>query len=57
MKKSEMVEVAELIKRIVIDKEDPDRVRQDVRDFRKDFQKVHYCFPTAKTAYEYIKIR
>lgn len=57
MKESEMVEVAELIKRIVIDKQNPKKVKADVVEFRKDFQKVHYCFESAKKAYEYIKVR
>ena len=57
MKQSHMREVAELIKRVVIDKEDPKKVKQDAANFRKDFQKVHYCFETAKNAYEYIRIR
>ena len=57
MKKSEMEEVAEFIKRIVIDKEDSTKVKKDVRDFRNEFQNVHYCFPTARSAYEYIRIR
>jgi glycine hydroxymethyltransferase len=57
MKEKEMVEVAELIKRVVIDKQDPKKVKADVVEFRKDFQKVHYCFESAKKAYEYIRIR
>jgi glycine hydroxymethyltransferase len=57
MKQSHMREVAELIKRVVIDKEDPKKVKQDAANFRKDFQNVHYCFQTAKNAYEYIRIR
>jgi len=57
MKENQMVEVAELIKRIVIDKQDPKKVKPDVVEFRKDFQKVHYCFESAKKAYEYIKVR
>jgi glycine hydroxymethyltransferase len=57
MKKTHMAEVAELIKRVAINKEDPKNVKQDVVAFRKDFQKVHYCFEAAKNAYEYIKIR
>ena len=57
MKQSHMREIAEFIKHIVIDREDPKKVRQEVTDFRRDFQKVHYCFETAKNAYEYIKIR
>jgi glycine hydroxymethyltransferase len=52
-----MREVAELIKRVVIDKEDPKKVKQDAANFRKDFQNVHYCFQTARNAYEYIRIR
>lgn len=57
MGQSHMQEVAEFIKHVVIDREDPKKVGQDVADFRKNFQKVHYCFETAKNAYEYIKIR
>ena len=57
MKQSHMREVAELIKRVVIDKEDPKKVKQDAANFRKDFQNVHYCFQTARNAYEYIRIR
>jgi glycine hydroxymethyltransferase len=57
MKKGEMVEVAEFIKRIVVQKDDPTKVKQEVKNFRKEFQNVHYCFPSAKTAYEYVQIR
>jgi glycine hydroxymethyltransferase len=57
MQKNEMAEVEELIKRVAIDKEDPKKVKLDVAEFRKNFQKVHYCFESAKDAYEYIKIR
>ena len=57
MRESEMQEIAEFIKRVVIDKEPPEKVRQDVIEFRKDFQKVHYCFESTREAYEYIKLR
>ncbi len=57
MKENEMSEIAELIKRLVVDKQDPKKVREDVAEFRKDFQKVHYCFENAKKAYEYIRVR
>ena len=57
MKKNDMVDVAELIKRIIVDKEDPKKVKADVIEFRKGFQDVHYCFENAKKAYEYIRIR
>lgn len=52
-----MSEVARLIRRVVINKEDPKRVKQDVAELRKNFQDVHYCFESAKKAYEYIRIR
>ena len=45
------------IKRIIIDEEDNEKVKEDVAAFRRDFQKVHFCFESARNAYEYIKIR
>lgn len=57
MKESEMKQIAEFIRRIVIDNEDPKKVAAEVAEFRKEFQKVHYCFESATEAYEYIKIR
>jgi glycine hydroxymethyltransferase len=57
MGESEMTEIAEFIKRVIVDREDPENVAKDVVDFRRDFQKVHYCFESATDAYEYIKIR
>lgn len=52
-----MTEVAGFIKRVIINKEDPKKVKEDVASFRNDFQKVHYCFESARNAYEYIKMR
>jgi glycine hydroxymethyltransferase len=57
MKENEMKEIAEFVKRVVMDKEDVSKVRADVTEFRKEYQKVHYCFENAIEAYEYIKIR
>jgi len=57
MKESEMVDVAEFMKRVVIDKENVEKVKTDVVKFRKDYQRVHYCFENAIEAYQYIKIR
>jgi glycine hydroxymethyltransferase len=57
MTRNDMNEVANLIKRVVIGKEDPIKVKQEVAAFRKNFQKVHYCFEKAKDAYEYIRVR
>jgi glycine hydroxymethyltransferase len=57
MREPEMGEIAEFIKRVVIDKEPLEKVKADVATFRKDYQKVHYCFEDATDAYKYIKIR
>ena len=56
MKEGDMKYIAELIARIAIKGEDPERVKKDVIDFRKNFKKVHYCFDSFREAYEYIKI-
>ena len=57
MKESEMAEIAELVKRVIIEKQPLEKVRADVAAFRKDYQKVHYCFENATEAYKYIRIR
>jgi len=57
MKKSEMKEIASFIKQVVIDKKDPKIILQKIESFRKDFQKVHYCFDKKLGAYEYVKLR
>jgi len=57
MRESEMKEIAEFIKRVVIDKENLDKVKVDVADFRKDYQRVHYCFENTTEAYKFIKVR
>src|SRR5574338_1728283 len=57
MKGAEMKEVAGFIKSIVIDKKDPKKLAAKVKSFRKDYQKVHYCFDNKLGAYEYVKLR
>jgi glycine hydroxymethyltransferase len=57
MKESEMAEIAEFVRRVIIDKESMDKVGVDVAEFRKDYQKVHYCFENATEAYKYVRIR
>jgi glycine hydroxymethyltransferase len=57
MKESEMIEIAEFIKRVVIGKESVEKAKVDIAAFRKDYQKVHYCFENATEAYKYIRIR
>lgn len=59
MKKPEMVEIASLIRQIVIDKKDPKKILTKVKKIRKGYQKVRFCFPDGarRGAYEYIKLR
>jgi len=57
MKESDMKEIAEFIKQIVIEKKDPKRSIIKVKSFRKKFQKVHYCFDNKLGAYDYVKLR
>jgi glycine hydroxymethyltransferase len=44
MKESEMEYIAELFRKVILDKKDPDSVKEEVIEFRKDYQKVLYSF-------------
>ncbi len=57
MGKNEMGRIAELIKKIIVEKQPPEKVRAEVKEFRARFQKVHYAFETTRPAYDYIRIR
>ena len=57
MGKSEMVQIAEFMKQVIVDKKDLNQVKSNVSEFRKQYQKLHYCFDSLKEAYEYIEIR
>ncbi len=56
MGKSEMVDIAEFFKKLIIDKQDPKKIKEGVAAFKKDFQEVKYCFQTPNKAYEYLKL-
>nr|MDO8100291.1 serine hydroxymethyltransferase [Candidatus Njordarchaeota archaeon] len=56
MKESDMKEIATFIKRVIIDQEDTNSVKQDVEEFRQSFKKVKYCFSSRADAYEYFDI-
>jgi glycine hydroxymethyltransferase len=47
MKEPEMKTIAEFYKRIVIDKEDPLKVKSEVIEFRSQYQKVHFTLEDA----------
>lgn len=44
MKEADMAEVARLFKRVLIDREDSEVVKQDVEEFSRRFVGVEYCF-------------
>ena len=44
MKESEMQDIADIFKAIVIDGKDPLKVKEQVVELRKEFNKVHYCY-------------
>jgi len=44
MKETEMLGIAELIKRTAMDNEQPENVKKEVAKLCADFQKVEYCF-------------
>ena len=55
MGKSEMVDIADFFKKLIIDKQDPKKVKKEVAAFRKDYQECKYCFQSPNDAYEYRK--
>ena len=57
MKKDEMKQIASLMGRIIVKKEDPVKIKKEVEGIRSSYQKVHYAFETGTPAYKYIKIR
>ena len=44
MKQHEMHQIAELLKRTVVDKEKPEAIKKEVAKISGEFQKVKYCF-------------
>jgi len=44
MKEPEMLKIAELVKRTIIDKENPDVIRKNVAKLATEFQEAQYCF-------------
>jgi len=53
MKESDMKDVADFYKRVLIDKEKTTKVKKDVAEFREDFQELHYCFKEGFRGYDY----
>jgi glycine hydroxymethyltransferase len=56
MKEKEMSEVAEFYKRILLDNEEPSKIKAEIKEFRKDYQELHYCFKEGFRGYDYHKL-
>ncbi|HIQ49703.1 MAG TPA: serine hydroxymethyltransferase [Nanoarchaeota archaeon] len=52
MTQSEMKEIAEFFKKVLIDNQDPSKVKQEVIEFRKNFQEIKYAFSLEGEIYE-----
>jgi len=57
MKEPQMGQVAEFIKKVVVDKKDKKKVAAEVKRFRSDYQKVRFCFESKMGGYDYVKLR
>lgn len=57
MKEEQMREIASLIEQTVIAKKDPKKIRPLIKEMRKRYQKVKFCFDAKLGAYEYVKLR
>jgi glycine hydroxymethyltransferase len=53
MKETEMKEVARLVKKVLIDNVDPQKVSLEVAELTSEFQTLKYCFQDRDKAYEY----
>jgi glycine hydroxymethyltransferase len=53
MKAKEMDEIAEFFNRALLKKENTKKIKDDIKDFRKDFQELHYCFEEGFRGYDY----
>ena len=57
MRGPQMVQVADLIRDVIIGGRDHRRVRAEARALRRGFQKARYCFEGRRGAYEYVRLR
>jgi glycine hydroxymethyltransferase len=57
MKKDEMRQIASLMARVIVKKEDPEKIRKEVEVIRESYQNVNYAFDPQTPAYRYVKIR
>jgi glycine hydroxymethyltransferase len=56
MKEKEMDDIAGFYERTLIKNEDTNRIKADVKEFRENFQELHYCFKEGFRGYDYHKL-
>jgi len=56
MKENDMDDVAGFFERTLLKNEDTKNIRSDIKEFRKDFQELHYCFTKGFRGYDYHKL-
>jgi glycine hydroxymethyltransferase len=57
MKESEMDAIAEFMTRVVMKGEDVEKIANEIGEFRKDYQKVHFAFDAGTPAYEHLRFK
>jgi len=53
MKEEEMKDIAEFYMRALLKNQDSKKIKADIKEFRKDFQELHYCFKEGFRGYDY----
>ena len=53
MKESEMDDVAVFFERALLKHENPKKIKDDVKTFRRDYQELHYCYTKGFRGYDY----
>ena len=53
MKENEMDQIAEFFMRILLKKETSSKIRKDIKEFRRNYQEIQYCFNKGYRGYDY----
>ena len=53
MKENEMDQIAEFFMKILLKKETSSKIRKDIKEFRRNYQEIQYCFNKGYRGYDY----
>jgi glycine hydroxymethyltransferase len=56
MNENDMKDIAEFYERVLIKNEKTKKIKANIKEFRKEFQELHYCFKKGFRGYDYIKL-